>query len=75
MQVIASVEKYENAGMKFSTVPAFALVGQNCRCRLVFEFSYFLYSIFHFLDILLNPYLFFHTSLEYISKVDETVMC
>jgi hypothetical protein len=25
MQVIASVEKYENAGMKFSTVPAFAL--------------------------------------------------
>ena len=24
-QVIASVEKYENAGMKFSTVPAFAL--------------------------------------------------
>jgi len=25
MQVIASVEKYENAGMKFSTEPAFAL--------------------------------------------------
>eukprot|EP00964_Phaeocystis_antarctica_P123914 scaffold87621_cov107-Phaeocystis_antarctica.AAC.1 len=25
MKVIASVEKYENAGMKFSTVPAFAL--------------------------------------------------
>ena len=25
MEVIASVEKYENAGMKFSTVPAFAL--------------------------------------------------
>ena len=25
MKVIATVEKYENAGMKFSTVPAFAL--------------------------------------------------
>ena len=25
MKVIASVEKYENAGMKFRTVPAFAL--------------------------------------------------
>jgi hypothetical protein len=34
-------------------------IGQNCRCRLVFEFSYFLYSIFHFLDILLNPYIIF----------------
>eukprot|EP00964_Phaeocystis_antarctica_P022372 scaffold12412_cov75-Phaeocystis_antarctica.AAC.1 len=22
-------------------------IGQNCRCRLVFEFSYILYSIFH----------------------------
>ena len=29
MKVIASVEKYENAGMKFSTVPAFALA--ECR--------------------------------------------
>ena len=25
MKVIASVDKYENAGMKFSAVPAFAL--------------------------------------------------
>jgi len=29
MKVIASVEKYENAGMQFSTVPAFALA--ECR--------------------------------------------
>ena len=27
-------------------------IGQNCRCRLVFEFSYFLSSIFHLLDML-----------------------
>jgi hypothetical protein len=27
-------------------------IGQNCRCRLVFEFSYIPYSIFHFLDML-----------------------
>ena len=38
-------------------------IGQNCRCRLVFEFSYILYSIFHFLDILLNPFIFLFTAI------------
>ena len=37
-------------------------IGQNCRCRLIFEFSYFLYSIFHFLDILSHPYIIYYGS-------------
>ena len=44
-------------------------IGQNCRCRLVFEFSYFLYYIFHFLDILLNPYIILSALYRFIFNV------
>ena len=54
-------------------------IGQNCRCRLVFEFSYFLYSIFHFLDILLNPYIILlcasHTIKENIASYRHHIDC
>ena len=34
-------------------------IGQNCRCRLVFEFSYILYSIFHLPRHMVDPYIIF----------------
>ena len=43
MKVIASVEKYENAGMKFSTVPAFALAesrASDACCLFLVQFPH-----------------------------------
>ena len=34
-------------------------IGQNCRSRLVFEFSYILYSIFHLPRHMVDPYIIF----------------
>ena len=35
-------------------------IGQNCRCRLVFEFSYFLYSIFYLPSHIVRLLYYFH---------------
>ena len=47
MKVIASVEKYENAGMKFSTVPAFALAesrASDACCLFLVQYPHLLGS-------------------------------
>ena len=36
-------------------------IGQNCRCRLAFEFSYILYSIFHLPRHMVDPYIILST--------------
>ena len=41
-------------------------IGQNCRCRLVFEFSYILYSIFHLPRHMVDPYIILLRVDEYI---------
>ena len=58
-------------------------IGQNCRCRLVFEFSYFLYSIFYLpshivrllyyfiFTILVNTYLTAYAAHNVTHKYDK----
>ena len=45
-------------------------IGQNCRCRLVFEFSYFLYSIFYLPSLIVRLlYYFYYCKTPYFFMV------